>query len=184
MWTAQLATVDAKEMAYLVHNYASAAFHVTIHTTMCRRKDLRTVKTTKTLRLCWRKKHIFSNKCEHMNLSGHYTSVISSEIQSGGTVTDVPRWSCGKVQFTSIYVIFVYFPCNILFAFIDVTFAVSPRTYMTTLLHDITIHAIFVRCTTFTESFLILTSDSFALIESDWVFSSGFVFWMKRHLVS
>lgn len=60
--TAQLATVDGKEMAYLVHNYASAAFHVTIHTTMCRRKDLRTVKTTKTLRLCWRKKTNFQEQ--------------------------------------------------------------------------------------------------------------------------
>ena len=46
--TAQLITVDAKEMAYPVQNYARAARHVTILTTMC----LRTVKATKNLRLC------------------------------------------------------------------------------------------------------------------------------------
>ena len=66
--TEQPVTVDAKEMAYPVQNYATAARNVTILTTTCGRKDLRTVKARKNVRLC-EKKHIFSNQCEHMNLS-------------------------------------------------------------------------------------------------------------------
>ena len=59
--TAQPVTVDAKEMAYSVQNYASAVRNVTILTTTCGRKDLRTVKARKNVRLC--------EKCERMNLS-------------------------------------------------------------------------------------------------------------------
>ena len=50
--TAQRVTVDAKEMAYPVQNYASAAKNVTIPTTTCGRKDLRTVKERKNVGLC------------------------------------------------------------------------------------------------------------------------------------
>ena len=59
--TAQPVTVDAKEMAYPVQNYASVARNVTILITTCGKKDLRTVKARKNVRLC--------QKCEHINLS-------------------------------------------------------------------------------------------------------------------
>lgn len=49
--TAQPVTVDAKEMAYPVQNYASAASNETILTTTCGRKVLRTVKARKNVRL-------------------------------------------------------------------------------------------------------------------------------------
>ena len=59
--TAQPDTADAKEMAYPVQNYASAARNVTILTTTCGRKVLRTGKARKSVKLC--------KKCEHINLS-------------------------------------------------------------------------------------------------------------------
>ena len=50
--TVQPVTVDLKEMAYPVQNYASAAKNVIILTTTSGRKDLRTVKARRTVRLC------------------------------------------------------------------------------------------------------------------------------------
>ena len=66
--TAQPVTVDAKEIVYPVQNYASVARNVTILTTTSGRKNPRTVKASKNVRLC-DKSHTFSNKCGHMNLS-------------------------------------------------------------------------------------------------------------------
>ena len=50
--TTQPVTVDAKEMAYPVQNYASVARNKTNDTTACGRKDMRTVKARKNVRSC------------------------------------------------------------------------------------------------------------------------------------
>ena len=59
--TAQPVTVDAKEMAYPVPNYASAARNVTILITTRGRKDLRTVKARKNVRLCEKRTFLATN---------------------------------------------------------------------------------------------------------------------------